>query len=198
MYMIPPSVWDLVKRNVNENQQRYLENLQSGNLPNIPKPPMSIPEAYLRDITPIPRQCGDTPRQDESFNIPSNLSTFRPLITSTPIPVITPTPEVIPINPNPNIISPSGLNEGDITALPPPIPFENVDVRTPPPNIPTPITHPPTPNYPVVRYTPTRLPKTYTRNYYKSTSAKSSRNKIEGKNKYNIETFNRNTHEKTF
>jgi len=30
MYMVPPNVWELVQRNVNEAQQMYLHNLNAG------------------------------------------------------------------------------------------------------------------------------------------------------------------------
>jgi len=60
MYMVPPNVWELVKKNVNDAQQRYIDNLNSGNIPRDSRPPINIQQAYAQDVTPISRECGDT------------------------------------------------------------------------------------------------------------------------------------------
>jgi len=94
MYMVPPNVWEVVKRNVNENQQRYLANLNSGNIPQNTPPPMNIPQAYLRDLTAINRECGDG-----NERVPENIpNADAPAITFSPpqLPPTIPDDEIRP------------------------------------------------------------------------------------------------------
>ena len=73
MYMVPPSVWELVKKCVNEHEQKNLENLNKTHDTSIPenKTSETIHNISSRDITPLESNISKNISRDSQ--IPMNL-----------------------------------------------------------------------------------------------------------------------------
>jgi len=121
MYMVPATIWDLLRNFTTDFQQRHLDKLNKLNPTNPRAVPPTLNEIASKDITPIESSCGDDgdpptlpsappsiPRRDDSPGSPKQPENIPDLdldLSPAGRPPIQAPPAFVPLPPQPSGVS---------------------------------------------------------------------------------------------